>query len=139
MSDIPWYHAGLRFKCTECGQCCTGSPGYVWLTVEEARQIAELLQMPEKDFIQKYTRRIGNRLSLKEDSKTFDCVFLQGKKCEIYLKRPEQCRTFPWWVENLKSRKAWEEEGARCEGINHPDGEIISLKTIQKNLGKEDV
>ena len=26
----PWYRDGLRFQCTQCGNCCTGDPGVVW-------------------------------------------------------------------------------------------------------------
>ena len=32
-ADSPeWYRDGLRFECTRCGACCTGAPGYVWVT-----------------------------------------------------------------------------------------------------------
>ena len=24
----PWYQDGLQFRCTRCGNCCTGAPGY---------------------------------------------------------------------------------------------------------------
>ena len=41
MLEKPWYHEGLRFECTGCGDCCTGAPGYVWLTEEEIRALAE--------------------------------------------------------------------------------------------------
>ena len=26
---------GLRFECTQCGDCCTGAPGYVWVNKAE--------------------------------------------------------------------------------------------------------
>lgn len=132
--DLPWYKEGLRFKCTGCGQCCTGSPGYVWVGVEEIQAMAKRLNMSEDDFAKKYIRRIGNRLSLKEHPKTYDCVFLKDKKCLVYQDRPLQCRTYPWWKENVNSVKSWEEEAVRCEGINHPDAELIPLSEIQKHL-----
>ncbi|MBS0603618.1 MAG: YkgJ family cysteine cluster protein [Verrucomicrobia bacterium] len=132
----PWYKDGLRFKCTGCGQCCTGSPGYVWVSDEEAVAIAERLKITVEEFIKKYTRRVGNRLSLKERlvNKQYDCVFLDGKRCTIYEQRPKQCRTYPWWKENVGSPESWTEEGVRCEGINHPDAPLISLQEIQKHL-----
>ena len=34
-----WYQAGLRFGCTQCGNCCSGPPGYVWVNREEIRAI----------------------------------------------------------------------------------------------------
>lgn len=130
----PWYKKGLRFKCTGCGGCCTGSPGYVWVSPSEAEAMAERLNIPLEEFLKKYTRRIGNRVTLKEHPKTYDCVFLKGKRCELYDVRPKQCRTFPWWSENLKSSDDWKETAARCEGIDHPDAPLISLEEIQKYL-----
>src|SRR5437763_101054 len=38
-----WYGAGLRFNCTQCGNCCSGGPGYVWLTVNDMQRIAQFL------------------------------------------------------------------------------------------------
>ena len=40
MPDLPWYHAGLKFTCTQCGDCCSGTPGYVWVTNEEIVALA---------------------------------------------------------------------------------------------------
>jgi uncharacterized protein len=135
----PWYKDGLRFKCTGCGQCCTGTPGYVWVSPSEAEALAKQLQIPLEDFIRKYTRRFGDRLSLKErkTGSDYDCVFLDGKRCTVYDARPQQCRTYPWWPENLKDQKTWKEEGVRCEGINHPDAPLISLPEIKKHLPEE--
>ena len=130
----PWYKDGLRFKCTECGQCCTGAPGYVWVSPEEAVNMAKFLKISLEEFIQQYTRRIGNRLSLREHPSNYDCVFLKGKRCEVYGARPKQCRTFPWWSENLESSESWKETANRCEGVNHPDAPLISLQEIQKHL-----
>lgn len=132
----PWYQDGLLFKCTECGACCTGSPGYVWVSPSEIDALAQRLGISSEIFIKKYTRRIGNRLSLKEHATTFDCVFLKGKQCQVYEDRPQQCRTFPWWPENLTSRDAWLEAAERCEGIEHAEGHRFSAKEIQFALNE---
>ncbi len=132
--SLPWFHKGLPFKCTGCGQCCTGSPGYVWVTEDEMESIAAYLKIPLQDFMKKYVRRVGDRLALVERPKNFDCVFLKDKKCEIYPIRPKQCKTFPWWKENLSSQEAWNEAGSYCEGINHPEAPLISLSEIKKDL-----
>ncbi len=130
----PWYKNGLRFKCTGCGECCTGAPGFVWISDEEIKAIAKRLEITEEAFIKKYTHVLGGRRSLIEDPRTYDCVFLKEKRCEIYHDRPKQCRTFPWWPENLKSKRTWEETGERCEGVNHPEAPLISLEEINKGL-----
>ena len=44
--DDAWYRGGLRFSCTQCGKCCSGAPGYVWVTKDEIEQIAAFLGRP---------------------------------------------------------------------------------------------
>lgn len=133
----PWYKDGLRFKCTGCGQCCTGFPGAVWVSPQEIQALAEHLNISEEEFIRTYTHRINGRISLKEDPHNYDCVFLKGKRCQVYNARPQQCRTFPWWSDNLKNAKAWKETAERCEGIDHSDAPLVTLGEIKKNLKKK--
>lgn len=133
-STPPWYSEGLRFKCTGCGQCCTGAPGYIWLNDEEVEEIAKHLNLSVSEFLKRYTRRVNGRISLVERSKTYDCIFLKDKKCQIYSVRPTQCRTFPWWPYHLKSAEHWEEAAASCEGIHHEEAPLIPFKTIQEQL-----
>lgn len=64
--QFPWYQKGLRFKCTECGQCCTGAPGYVWVTEEEMSKMADFLKITKDLFKRKYTRQRDNRYALIE-------------------------------------------------------------------------
>ena len=125
-----WYKNGLKFKCTGCGGCCTGEPGYVWLTPEEVDEIAAHLGISKDQFIQTYTRSIFGRLSLREDRISFDCIFLKEKQCQIYTARPSQCRTFPWWKENIASPESWKEVAKRCEGVDHPEAPVIPFDII---------
>lgn len=131
---MTWYKKGLRFTCTGCGACCSKEPGYVWLSPQEVQQIADHLRISTPEFVKRYTRKVFGRVSLLEDSKNFDCVFLKNNRCQIYSVRPRQCRTFPWWKDNLTSPAAWEETARRCEGIDHHEAPLVSLETIQENL-----
>ncbi len=132
--ENPWYQNGLRFKCTGCGKCCTGSPGYVWLSKEEMQAIANHLNITIERFMRTYIRQKEGRYSLIEKpSLNFDCVFLKGTRCSIYEVRPQQCRTYPWWIGNLKSKECWEEAAKICEGITE-DAPLVSLEEIEKNL-----
>ena len=36
----PWYKDGLQFECSQCGDCCTGAPGYVWVNKQEIAALA---------------------------------------------------------------------------------------------------
>src|SRR5262245_5936131 len=91
----PWYKDGLRFKCTGCGDCCSGAPGFVWVNGDEIAALAAEVEMTVEAFERKYVRVVGVRKSLKERSKTYDCVFLDAetRKCTVYKARPLQCRT----------------------------------------------
>ncbi len=113
-----WYKDGLQFQCTGCGKCCTGAPGYVWVTKEEIEAIAGLLKIGVKECMRQYIRQRFDRYALIELKKDqYDCVFLRDKKCLIYEARPHQCRTFPWWKENLSSPESWQATARSCEGI----------------------
>ena len=112
-----WYDGGLRFQCQQgCTACCGGFPGDVWVDATERENIAKYLLMSVDAFNEKYVRDAGMGQSLKEVD-DYDCVFLSSKGCEIYPVRPRQCRTFPFWAENLKSPAAWEKLKEECPGI----------------------
>lgn len=128
---MKWYKDGLKFKCTGCGQCCTKEPGYVWLSPEEIDAMATHLGISQEKFIQTYTRSVFGRPSLREDRVNYDCVFLKENRCQVYHARPTQCRTFPWWKENLSSPESWQEVKKRCEGVDHPDAPVVPLGIIE--------
>jgi len=117
-----WYESGLSFTCTQCGNCCSGAPGYVYVTAEERERIAEFLGRSVEELKPDYVRRAGLRHSLTERPNG-DCVFLQnqgGKRiCGIYPVRPLQCRTWPFWNNNLKSQETWAEAASTCPGMNN--------------------
>lgn len=131
--NLPWYKNGLPFKCTGCGKCCTGAPGYIWVSNDEIEEIANFLNISLKDFYNRYLRQVGNKFSLLEDFKSYDCIFLKDKKCDIYSVRPKQCRTYPWWPTNLKTESDWKAAAEYCEGIN-PEAPIVPLSTIHEQL-----
>ncbi|MEM7559637.1 MAG: YkgJ family cysteine cluster protein, partial [Planctomycetota bacterium] len=61
-----WYSEGLRFECTQCGVCCSGEPGHVWVNQEEIVALAKEMELTEADFREKYVRKVGARYSLIE-------------------------------------------------------------------------
>jgi len=131
-----WYAKGLSFECSQCGNCCSGSPGYVWITIPDMEKIAEYLGLEFDDFSRTYVRRVGNKFSLIEKF-NYDCVFLtrdgRGKSgCRIYPVRPMQCRTWPFWDENLKAPNAWERASAKCPGMCDADAPRYDLAHIEK-------
>jgi Fe-S-cluster containining protein len=137
---LSWYAAGLSFECLRCGNCCSGAPGYVWISPRELRAIARLLGLPPLRFEQQHTRRVGQRQSLLE-LEDGDCEFLvrepDGKThCAIHAARPRQCRTWPFWKSNLASARQWAAAARHCPGMNQ--GEHHPLSVIQAALRQND-
>ena len=127
----PWYEDGLRFKCTACGDCCTGAPGYVWVNQAEIDALAAQLEISPGDFEAQFVRHIGIRRSLVE-YENGDCVFFdnRSRKCRVYENRPRQCRTWPFWKSNLRTPQAWEETCQVCPGSGK--GKLYQLEVIEK-------
>lgn len=126
----PWYVDGLRFGCTQCGNCCTGSPGAVWVNDEEIQAIADYLHEPVGAIRLLATKFVNGNVSLK-DYPNGDCHYFdpQNRGCRIYPVRPTQCKTWPFWERHLVSESAWNEVGRTCPGINQ--GELVSLDVIE--------
>jgi len=127
-ASTPWYRDGLKCSCTQCGDCCTGAPGYVWVNKDEVEALAKQVGISVDEFGRRYLRKVGRRYSLTERPNG-DCIFFESG-CTVYPARPTQCRTFPFWPENLKRRGDWEEIGDECPGVDH--GRFYPLEEIQQ-------
>lgn len=127
--DAPWYHNGLKFECTRCGACCTGAPGYVWVDVETIVQIAGFVGDEPEAFSRKFVRNVGGRYSLVERPGG-DCIFWEADRgCTIYPVRPVQCRTWPFWEENLESPADWKRVQRGCPGAGK--GTFYPIEAIE--------
>ena len=51
------------------------------------------------------------------------------RACSVYHVRPLQCRTWPFWPENLANERAWNQAAKKCHGMNAP-GRSFSLNQI---------
>ena len=137
MADQPWYQDGLRFKCTQCGNCCTGAPGFVWVNRDEIAALARSLRTSVAAFEEKYVRKVGIRKSLIEYANG-DCVFFdnRSRQCRVYDARPRQCRTWPFWKSNVESPEAWQRTCEVCpgsgKGPRHSAEKIVHQISIVK-------
>jgi len=133
------YKKGIRFKCQGSGNCCVsrGSYGFVYLSDIDLKRFSKYFKISIKKFKEKYCQITDGFYHLSEKYELDgNCIFLKDKKCSVYNSRPTQCRTWPFWNENMNA-KVWNEDIAiNCPGIGK--GKLIKSKTIERFL-KEDL
>jgi len=110
-----FFDQGLCFACQQCGACCVGDPGTIYVTLKEIISIAVHLKMSVADFSNRYLYSYKDSYSIGEDEDG-DCLFY-NQGCTIYSIRPLQCRTFPFWFSNLRSENRWQRVQGKCPGI----------------------
>jgi len=84
-------------------------------------------------FSRKYVRLVGIRRALLEYANG-DCVILskENRKCTVYEDRPRQCRTWPFWKSNLRTRETWAETCRVCPGSGK--GKLYQVEEIDEQL-----
>ena len=132
-----WWSEGVRFQCQGSGKCCLsrGEVGYVYLTLEDRKRLAEHLKIPVQQFTRQYCQKTYGIYHLTEDPQRPECMFLKDKRCSVYEARPTQCRTWPFWPEVMNAR-SWKKEVADfCPGVGK--GPVIPAEKIEKALQEQ--
>lgn len=125
--DIP----RLRFECTGCGLCCTqrGSYAHVYVNATEVADLASSLGVTPAKLRRRYTfvDDLGWRQLRFRDGA---CTFLDPvtNRCRVYVARPVQCRTFPYWPELIGPRGWRREAKEMCEGMGQ--GPMVSREEV---------
>jgi Fe-S-cluster containining protein len=138
MTGTPFYASGLKFSCKRCSSCCRYDTGYVFLSENDLKKLMAELRIDRNIFIKSYCRWVkdshnGNEvLSLKEKSNK-DCI-LWDSGCLVYMARPVQCRSFPFWKSIVASTQAWQIAASGCPGMN--TGKLYSEKTVDEHIKK---
>ena len=133
------YKEGIRFECQGSGKCCVSreSYGFVYLSDNDLKRFSNYFKLSIKKFKEEYCQITDGFVHLIEKTElNGNCIFLKDKKCSVYTCRPSQCRTWPFWNENMNV-KVWNKNiSINCPGIGK--GKIIKYKIIKKLL-KEDL
>ena len=134
MSKAARWSEGVRFACQGSGRCCVsrGGYGYVYLTLEDRRRLAKQLGIPTGRFTRTWCTRKDGLWHLKDSGP--DCVFLEGTRCGVYEARPTQCRTWPFWPENMTPRR-WTAIAAFCPGVGK--GKVVAGADIERTLADQ--
>lgn len=137
-----------KFKCLDScgGKCCTGKwdgvASFVFLTFEDRERLKARLGRHILEFARlgifdntRFAREKTVQWYLRDSEN--QCRFLVGGKCSVYEDRPTQCRTFPFWPENVDP-KSWKRISEVCPGIDQGE-EVKDAKKIMTEQIKADV
>lgn len=121
----------MNFECQQScgGKCCTidwqsDMPGavFVFLTKEDTARLEKFLGATRHAFSNvgyfdstRFTREPSKQRYVK--SAQHSCTFFKEGKCSVYEARPTQCRTYPYWPENIVDGQLSEEAALACPGV----------------------
>jgi uncharacterized protein len=121
-----FFDRGLRFGCASCGRCCTGDPGIVYVAPHAVAPLAAHLGLSPFETVHRYLAPWREGHTVREDAEGRCLFYADG--CSIYPVRPAQCRTWPFWLTNLRSRARWQRVAQSCPGIGR--GRLYSREEI---------
>ena len=98
---------------------------------EDISGAADLLNISARQFKTKFLVR-ENGIWFIDVSEDEPCPFLILNGCKIHAAKPAQCRTYPFWMENLESRNHWKLAAGFCPGINQ--GDVVPVGTVKNAL-----
>jgi Fe-S-cluster containining protein len=124
---------GLRFQCQPgCTNCCQ-QKGFVYITEGDLTRMAEFLRMGAREFEREFVYRTKHLLRLRMPRHT-QCHFLREDGCSIHPAKPTQCRIFPFWPEQVESKREWREIAAYCPGIGK--GGLIQIEAARSQASE---
>ena len=132
-----WWMAGVPFTCQpDCGKCCDEPGGIVYLRPEDAKIMAQHHGLEVTDWLERDCRQtLDGRWVLNSDPVTDICIYLdEQKKCTTYEARPAQCKSYPFWAENVGSDRSWRKTVSECTGLESEEAFIISGDTIRTKI-----
>jgi Fe-S-cluster containining protein len=108
----------IPFECTKCGECCRWD-GYVFLTDSDIDTISKHFKKSREDWIEDNTKKVNNKLVLKDKDGSKGCIYLKDNECTIFDIKPKQCSEYP---------KSYDK---RCPGFKKNGSSIMKSKYIE--------
>jgi len=84
----------IPFECIKCGKCCRWN-GYVFLTDSDIDYISKHFKKNKEDWVEENTKKVNNKIVLKNKKDSKDCIYLKDNECIIFDIKPEQCNEYP--------------------------------------------
>lgn len=122
---------GLKFECTQCGDCCSNPQGIVLVSERERVRLANRMKLPLAEFDRLCTWSYDEKFRTLKTTPQGCILFDPNTRlCTVYRDHPLQCRTYPFWVGTCGSQEAWEKTSKKCPGCNR--GNFIPLDKIKR-------
>lgn len=131
-----WEKENLRFECqADCFKCCV-KPGLVYFDTEDIRNASKILGCtPDKLKSEFLEKEDGHwHINVEGDK---PCPFLDFDGCAVHEAKPKQCRTYPFWRENLHNKNLWRLTAGFCPGIGL--GPQVPTEEIKEKLEEFDL
>ena len=129
MKTYWWEKAPVHFECDpDCFKCCV-KPGVVYMNRKDVRDAAKYLKLSQNRFKSEFLNKEHDMwyINVEEDN---PCPFLTFDGCSIHEVKPVQCKTYPFWRENMETLRHWELAAGFCPGVGR--GSLQLPKAIKK-------
>lgn len=101
----------------------------MFLTDADVRSLASKLGLERSAFLARHCTEQGDRTTLRSEGARCEFQAADGS-CSVYEARPQQCRSWPFWRENLE-RETWERDVLPlCAGAGK--GRLHSAREIEE-------
>lgn len=140
MKAKPWWSDGIEFLCQpDCGKCCEEPNGMVFLAESDIIRLANHFDLTTSEYLRQHCKRsIDGRFILASNVETQFCQYYnENKQCDVYVSRPSQCQAFPFWQENLATKKHWKQVVNACPGLQSEDGILIDGNAIRLHMNAD--
>ena len=126
-----WEKESLRFECqSDCFKCCE-KPGIVYFDKKSIENASKITKLSPAQFRKEFLKRNDGQWVHEVEDRN-PCAFLTPEGCSIHFGKPIQCRSYPFWSENMTSKAMWKLVGGFCPGIG--SGPHIAVATIRNFL-----
>jgi Fe-S-cluster containining protein len=95
--------------------------------------MADRLGIYPHEFRKKYVKKSDGFDVLKSRGRA--CILLSRNRCRVHPDHPHQCRTWPFWPQNLTRHIWYKEIRKRCPGVGK--GRKYSEEEIESILRKK--
>jgi len=128
-----WEKESLHFECeSDCFKCCT-KPGIVYFDKSSIKNASKITKLSSTSFKKEFLKSYNGQW-IHEVEKGNPCAFLTHEGCAIHFGKPSQCKSYPFWRENMTSKSMWKFVGSFCPGID--SGPPIAVAAIRSFLEK---